>query len=57
MRSSVGLLAAAAVVLGLARHSHALYSSRDSVIEGTASNFDKLVLKDAGVVAVEFYAP
>ena len=54
MRTLALVLCASALILGPAS---ALYSSRDDVVEVTDSSFAKEVTKDAGVVAVEFYAP
>jgi len=35
----------------------ALYSDKGDVIQATAKDFKDVVLKDKGIVIVEFYAP
>lgn len=35
----------------------ALYSDKGDVIQATAKDFKDIVLKDKGIVIVEFYAP
>ncbi|KXJ79087.1 hypothetical protein RP20_CCG002466 [Aedes albopictus] len=46
-----------ALVAGLATSGWALYSSSDDVVELTANNFDRMVVKSDEVWVVEFYAP
>ncbi|XP_029707810.2 protein disulfide-isomerase A6 homolog [Aedes albopictus] len=46
-----------AMVAGLATSGWALYSSSDDVVELTANNFDRMVVKSDEVWVVEFYAP
>lgn len=46
-----------ALVAGLASSGWALYSSSDDVVELTANNFDRMVVKSDEVWVVEFYAP
>jgi len=45
------------LILGLTATSNCLYTSRDDVIELTASNFNKEVINSDNVWIVEFYAP
>lgn len=45
------------VFLAFLAQTFALYGPKSDVISATAESFNKEVLKDSGIVIVEFYAP
>lgn len=53
MMSSIYLLVVTSLLVSIT----ALYSDKGDVIQATAKDFKDVVLKDKGIVIVEFYAP
>jgi len=57
MMSSFYLLAVTSLLCMMLVSITALYSDKGDVIQATAKDFKDVVLKDKGIVIVEFYAP